>query len=148
MARNERRVRSLDALVLGRGDVISSHARIAVAVGDRIAAAEAERLLGNLDARCRLPALVFGDVEHPLDLLDECKVETALRAPDDLGYPQLFLDQPLEDLVEDRVRREGILVGLIGPQLRARRLVDDRLRNDWALRPEAVAGHMRIAPGG
>ena len=37
------------------------------AVGDRIAPVAAEVLLGDLDARCRLPALVFGDVEQMLD---------------------------------------------------------------------------------
>ncbi len=42
-------------------------AGIAEAVGDRIAAVAAEILQRHLDARRRLPALVFGDVEHALD---------------------------------------------------------------------------------
>ena len=55
---------------------------------------------------------------------------------------------PVEHLVEDRIGRQRVLVGLVGPQFGARRLVDDRLRDHVAMRAERAVGHVRIAPVG
>src|SRR5262249_6896434 len=50
-------------------------AGVAEAVDDRIAAVAAEILERDLDAGRRLPALVFGKVEHALDPHDEVTIE-------------------------------------------------------------------------
>ena len=43
---------------------------------------------------------------------------------DDLGYAQIFFDVQPQNCVEDMVRRQRVLVLLIGSQLCARRLRD------------------------
>ena len=91
-------------------------------VGDRIPAVSAKILAGDLDARRRLAALVFGDVEKMLDAVHGGHV---MAAGDDLLDAQLMLDKAFEDVVERRIGRQRILVGLVGPEFGRRRLVDD-----------------------
>src|SRR3954465_1454420 len=69
-------------------------AGIAEAVHDRITPGAAENLYRPLDAGRRLPALVFGEVEHAFDLRHGLAVK-AIR--DDLRDRLLALDQSLED---------------------------------------------------
>src|SRR5262249_44521879 len=71
--------------------------RIAEAVGDRIAAVAAEVLQRHLHPRRGLAALVFGEVEHALDLHHGIAIKPGL---DDLGDRLLALDQALQDAVE------------------------------------------------
>src|SRR5690606_16408086 len=70
-------------------------AALAERVGDRVAPVAAEIAAGDLDAGCRLAALVFGDVEQVLDPLDSRPVVAAL---DDLGHRLLAFDQPAQDV--------------------------------------------------
>jgi hypothetical protein len=78
-------------------------AGIAESVHDRIAPVAAEILQCHLDAGRRLPALVFGEVEHAFDLRHGLAVE-AIR--DDLRDRLLALDQSLEDGIEYIVGRQ------------------------------------------
>src|SRR5258706_9444437 len=48
--------------------------RVAEGVGDRIAPVAAEIARAELDAGCRLPALVFGNVQKLLDPLDRRRI--------------------------------------------------------------------------
>src|SRR6185312_2986068 len=82
----------------------------AVAVRDRHAAVAAERAAGDLDAGRGLTALVLG-------------------AQDELLAAEVLLDVGVEDRVEHGVGGERVLVALIGPQLGARRALDDRARD-------------------
>src|SRR5829696_917806 len=86
----------------------------AVAVRDRHAAVAAERLGADLDARRVLPALVLGEVDEPDDAGDVLLRETPRH---ELVAAQVVLDVALEDAVEDRVRRQGVLVALVVAQL-------------------------------
>ena len=122
-------VRAQQRLVRLRGDL----ALIAEAVDDRIAAVAAEILAGHLHAGRGLAALVFGEVEQPLDLLDGLEI---VPAGDDLGDAHLALDEAAQDVVEHVVGRQRILVLLVLAQLRGRRLREDVLRDDDAVRPE------------
>ena len=56
------------------------------------------------------------------------------------------LDVALQDVVEDVVRRQRILIGLVRPQLRRRRLRQARLRNDRAARASGSASARRGRP--
>ena len=62
----------------GRSSSTKALSPVTEPVGDRIAAVAAEILLGDLHARRRLPALVFGDVEQMLDA----------RAPSPRSWPR------------------------------------------------------------
>src|SRR5436309_16061247 len=75
---------------------------VAKMVDDRIAAVATEIPARDLDAGCRLPPLVFGQIEHPLDTRDRCEIE-ALR-----DYPRdrlLAFHQPFENWIKYLVRR-------------------------------------------
>src|SRR5690606_34901467 len=118
---------------------------LAPAVGDGQAAVAAERESGDLGARRVLAALPLGAVDERDDLVDDLRVEPAreeLRAA--LGV----LDVRVEHLVEQVVRRERVLVGLAGPQLRRRRLGDGRLgdRRDLAAVDREVVAPPRELP--
>jgi hypothetical protein len=88
---------------------------------DRDAAADAEGEGGDLQAGGGLLALVFVEVDLADDVVDHGLVEAL---GDEVGAGQAFLDVTLEDGVERLVGRQAVLVGLVGAQLRARRLVD------------------------
>src|SRR5664280_3182484 len=92
---------------------------VAEAVDDRVAAVAAESLAANLDARGRLPALVFGDVEQTLDAFDHLR---RVAAGDDLVQGRLLLDQAMQYAVEVGIGRQAVLVGLVVAQLGAGRL--------------------------
>src|SRR5437867_2053142 len=119
-----------DQLLVGRGKRL---AIVAEAVGDGIAAVAAKVLFRHLDARRRLPALVFGNVELPVDPRHHFGREAGC---DDRGQRLLALDQPLENSVQHLVWRQRILVGLVFAQLRRRRSRDDVDRNDLARRSQ------------
>src|SRR6185503_1458848 len=106
-------------------------ARVAVGVGDGIAPIAAEIARAELDARCGLAALVFGDIEELLDAFHGRGIEALL---DDIVQTHLALDQAFENAVEHGVRRERVLVLLVGTKLSGGRLVDDALGHDAALR--------------
>ena len=69
-----------------------------------------------------------------------------MAARDDVIDRHLVLDEAFEDVVEDRIGRQRILVGLVGPQFRRWCLVDDVLRDDHAGRPQRAGRRVRIAP--
>ena len=98
--------------VLSRREIGRSRLRAGIAktVRNRIAPVAAEIPERHLDARRRLPPLVFGDIEHALDLHHGVAIEPGR---DDGGNRLLALDQPLQDLVENVVRRQRVLVGLV-----------------------------------
>src|SRR5208283_5020469 len=108
-------------------------AGVAEAVDDRVAPVAAEILWPDLDARRRLPALVFGEIEELFDSAHRVRV-VALR--DDVGDPHLLLDQTVENAVKNGVRRQRILVFLVLAQFRARRLGEDVLGDHLPVRPE------------
>ena len=66
-------------------------------MGDRIAPVAAEVAHPQLDAWRCLPALVFGEVEQPLDPLDGLALEPL---GDELVDTLLVLDQPKQNAVE------------------------------------------------
>src|SRR3546814_8239170 len=66
-------------------------------VGDRIAPIAAEILPGDLHARRRLAALVFGKVEKMLDTMHDGNV---MAARDDLLHRHFLLHQAFENVVE------------------------------------------------
>ena len=109
-------------LLVGLGQRLAG---VAEAVGDRIAAVAAEIPRRDLHARRRLPALVFGEVEQPLD--PRHHLGRSKPAATIVGERLLALDQALQDVVEHVVGRQRILVGLVLAQLRRRRLGDDVL---------------------
>src|SRR5688500_8915527 len=93
-------------------------------VRDRIAPIAAEAAARDLDARRRLPALVLGGVEQTLDAGDGLTRE----APGHQAVHTLFaLNETVQDRVELLVRRQRVLVGLVGPELRCRGFHDRRL---------------------
>ena len=102
----------------------SAHASAAEAVGDRIAAVAAEGAAGDLDAGRRLAALVFGQIEHAPDPAHRGLV---IALGDDLLHRHLAFHQAFQDRIQLVIGRQGILVGLVGLQLRRRRLGDDAL---------------------
>ncbi len=111
-------------------------------VGDGIAAVAAEILGGDLHARRRLPALILGEIEHALDLLHHLR---RMPARDDLGAAASPCStRQFENVVEHVVRRQRVLVALVVLELGGRRLGEDILRDDDALRargsPSAARG--------
>src|SRR5439155_1739439 len=81
-----------------------------------------ERLGAELDPRRGLAALVLGAVDHRDRTLDYVAVEAVGR---ELLAGAVLLDVGLEHAVERGVRRQRVLVELVGAQLGARRAVDD-----------------------
>src|SRR6185503_3904419 len=116
MVRSGRRW-SLHALLLRCLLAHRNFALVAIAIGDGVFATDAESLLGELDTRRGLAALVLGEQHETLDALDQCAVEATLSPVDDRGDRKLVLDQAGQHLVEDGIRRKRILVLLIGAQL-------------------------------
>ena len=108
-------------------------AGIAEAVDDRIAPVAAEILQRHLHARRRLPALVFGEIEHAVDAAAPCRGRSPPRR---CRRRLLALDQPLKDRIEHLIGRQRILVLLVLAQLRGRRLGDDVLWDHVAVGPE------------
>ena len=89
------------------------------AVRDRRAPVAPERLRPQLDAGRRLPALVLRAVDQSHRPLDELAVEPV--GGQLLARP-VVLDVGLQDAVELGVRRERVLVELVGAQLGGRRV--------------------------
>src|SRR5882672_8038426 len=75
-------------------------------VGEGIPPIPPEALARDLDARRRLPPLVFRRVKQPLHARDRLAREAARH---DLRHAQLLLDAAMEDRVELLVRRQRIL---------------------------------------
>lgn len=103
-----------------------------VLCGDGHAAAESERAAGDFEAWGGLSSFVLASVDHANDAEDGCLIETLLH---DLCGSQVLLDISVEDGVEEFIRREGVLVGLVWLQFGGWRLGD------------AVAGN-QFTPGG
>src|SRR3954462_2537710 len=103
------------------------------AAGDRVAAILAEAARRDLHTGWRLAALVFGAVQQAPDAVDGVALETPCH---DVVDAEIEFNQTFENAVEDLVRRQAVLVGLVGPELGARRLGDDALGNDHAGRPQ------------
>ena len=89
------------------------------ALGHRDTTADAKRLAGDLDTGRGLAAFVLVDVDQPDDPLDRRLVVTG--GDDRLGVLPVHHVR-LEDAVEHIVRRQRILVDLVGPQFGGRRL--------------------------
>ena len=104
----------------------------APAVRDRRAPVAAERLRAQPDAGRRLAALVLGPVDERHRPLHDVGGE-AVRAQ--LLERAVLLDVRLEHPVEIRVRRQRVLVELVGAQLRARRPLDRRVGDQLAAGP-------------
>src|SRR4051794_38695455 len=85
------------------------------AVGDWQAAVAAEGAWRDLDAWRGLPPLVLRAVDHLHDAVDDLGVGAL---GDYLVAAAIVLDVGLEDRVEHVIGRQGILVELVGPQLR------------------------------
>src|ERR1017187_4838550 len=81
--------------------------------GNRIAPILAETALGDAYAYRRLAALVLVSLDQPHHPLD---VPLPLAAGHDLGRAQVLLHVGGHDGIEHRVRRQAILVGLVGAQ--------------------------------
>src|SRR3954471_11243591 len=107
-----------------------------VPVGDRDPAVLAERLRSDAYADRGLPPLVLGDVDQPHDPLHRFRVEAEI---DQLRDREVVLHVPLDDGVEDLVRRQALVVSLVGPQLGGGRLGQDRFRDRPIIGTDAVA---------
>ena len=112
-------------------------AGIAEAIDDRITAVAAEIAERYLHAGRGLPALVFGEIEHALDPQHGIAIDALC---DDVGNRPFMLDEFFQNPVEQFVRRQRILIGLVFAQFRGRRLGEDVLRNDDSVRPECAIG--------
>ena len=113
-------------------------------VGDRVAAVAAEIALADLDPGRRLAALVFGAQQLALDVGDQ-RFGLAGRGGG-FGDRQLALDQRLEDPVEHRIRRQAVLVLLVGAKLGRGRLVDHPLGHHRPVGAERAARLVGVAP--
>src|SRR6266446_9686683 len=102
------------------------------AVDDGIAPLLADQTRGDLDAGRRLAALVLGGLEQTPHAIDGCDVMALGR---EILGPEVALDQPAQDGVEHGIGWQRVRVLLVGPQLGRRRLGDDALGDDLALRP-------------
>ena len=91
---------------------------VAEAVDDRIAAVAAEILRADLDARRRLAALVFGEIEQALDPAHRLRV---VARGDRSGNSHLLLDEAVQDVVEHGIGRQRVLVLLVLAQFGGRR---------------------------
>src|SRR5450432_3447176 len=100
------------------------------AVDDGIAPLLADEPRRYLHARRGLATFVFGAFEQTPDAIDGCVIEALFRQ---LVGREIALDQPAQDRVEHGIRRQRVLVFLVGPQFGRRRLGDDALGNDHAL---------------
>ena len=83
-------------------------------MGDRVAPVAPEIAVADLDARRRLPPLVFGQMQQPLDARDQRRIDS-LRGQ--LARGALMLHQPDQDPVEQVIVRQAVLVLLVGAQL-------------------------------
>src|SRR5215212_10546649 len=93
----------------------------AVSIRDRHPPIPPERLRRDLYPRRVLASLVLGQVDEAQHAVD---VAGVVARPDDLVAAHVLLDVGLEDGVEDRVRRERVLVALVGAQLGTRRALE------------------------
>src|SRR5690554_879267 len=121
----------------------SSDALILVAIGDGIFASHAKGLGGQLGSGGGLAALVLSDIDEALNALDQ---RWLVAEGDNFGQGEFVFNDALENGVEHRIGRQAVLIGLVGAQFSAGRLVDDGLGNDFPGRPEAIAGDVGIAP--
>ena len=92
---------------LGPGEFGSG---IAKAIGDRIAPVPAEILQRHLDARGRLPALVFGKMDHAVDPQNGVSIETS---GDDISDRLFAFNESLKDWIKLLVWGERVRVLLI-----------------------------------
>ena len=92
----------------------------------------AERLRRDAHPGRALAALVLGDVDEARHPPHDGLVVAEL---DDLAGRAVLLDVRLEDRVEHLVRRQALVVALVGAQLGRRRLGDDGLGDDLAPGP-------------
>src|SRR5690606_5769675 len=99
-------------------------------VGDRIAPIPPERARRDARARRRLAALVFVDSDKPHHLLDR---GLGKARGNDLGGRLVAFHVAFHDAVEDIVRRQAVLVGLVGAQFGRRGPRDDAARYDFAV---------------
>src|SRR5437016_4168662 len=99
------------------------------AIGDRRPPVLAEGLVRDPHARGRLAPLVLVAIDQLCDAPSEIAVEAAR---DELGDRLVILDVSLDDGIEHLVGGERVGVLLIRAQFRRRRLVDDRLGDDFA----------------
>ena len=100
----------------GKADELSCSVLSRKAIGDRIAPVAAEIAPGDLDARRRLPPLVFGDIEHVLDALHQRFRMAALH---DFGDRQFLFHQARQNIIQHVIGRQRVLVLLVLAQFRA-----------------------------
>ena len=115
--------------------------RFAKRVRHRVAAVASEALARDLNTRRRLAALVLRRVEQALHTCDDLACEAA---GDDLVDALLSSTSPLRIASSTSYGRQRILIGLVGPQLRGRRLRQRRLGDDVSARPQASVGHVAL----
>ena len=116
---------------------------LAEPVRDRVAAIAPEAAAADLHAGRRLPAFVFGGVQHLLDAHHDRARRNGRR---DLVDRLLLLDEARENRVELVVGRKRVLVGLVRPKLRGRRTRERTLGNHLAERPLCKRRPVRVAP--
>ena len=71
-----------------------------------------------------------------------------MTAVDDLLGRAFLFHQAAQHVVQHLVGGQRVLIGLVGPELRARRLLDDRLGNHRPLRPLQSLHPVPVAPAG
>ena len=79
-------------------------------------------------------------------MLDAVHNGHIMAACDDLVDTHFVLDQTFENIVQHRIGRQRILIGLIRSELRRRGLVDDVDRDHFTRRPQRAGRHVAIAP--
>ena len=108
-----------DQLFVGFGQRLAG---IAKAVGDGIAAVAAEIAARHLDARCRLPPLVFGNVEQAIEAAGANLLYLPPYSPDlnpiELAFAKFknALRKAAQRTVDDLWRTIGVIIDDFSPQ--------------------------------
>src|SRR6185437_2268602 len=101
---------------------------LAVSLSNRNTPPDAERLAGHFQSGRGLAALVFVQINQPHDALHRSFVKSAR---DDFRSGPALDHVGFEDRVEDVVRWQRVLVGLVRAQFCGRRFGDGRSRDDF-----------------
>src|SRR4051812_8212142 len=95
---------------------------------DRHASTDTEGASSNLEAGCGLFALIFVEIYATDDPVDG----GGIKSPGDNGRrPMVFLNVKPQNFIQNFVRRESILIGLIGAQFGAWRFFNRAMRNEF-----------------
>ena len=94
--------------------------------------------MGDLHAGWRLPTLVLTSIDQSQNVLDGTGIKPGR---DQVRHALIFLDIAADNGIQNVIRRQRVLVGLVGPQFGGGRSHKDALRDHWLVA-------LRVAPAG